>query len=99
MSYRDVVLRNQDMQQEHTVSNTKNAGGSMSMVAVLSKDIVPSEAISDTGSGPLTVLLMDSLLSQGRSSVSLGRQPLLSTPNRVISQVPYDWGKEFFIGH
>jgi len=50
MSYRDVVLRNQDMQQEHTVSNTKNAGGSMSMVAVLSKDIVPSEAISDAGS-------------------------------------------------
>lgn len=49
--------------------------------------------------GPLTVLLMDSLFSQGRSSVRLGRQPLLSTPNRVISQDPYDWAKEFFIGH
>jgi hypothetical protein len=55
MSYRDVVLRNQDMQQEHTVSNTKNAGDSMSMVAVLSKDIAPSEAISDTWSSDFAV--------------------------------------------
>lgn len=38
------------MQQEHTVSNTKNAGGSMLMVFALSKDIAPGEAISDTGS-------------------------------------------------
>jgi hypothetical protein len=55
MSYRNVVLRNQDMQQGHTVSNTKNAGGSMSMVALLSKHIAPSAANSDTGSSDCAI--------------------------------------------
>lgn len=55
MSYRDMVLRNQDVQQGHTVSNTKNAGGSMSMVALLSKHIAPSAANSGTGSSDCAV--------------------------------------------
>jgi len=51
VSCRDVVSRNEDMRQEHTGSNTKNAGGSMLMV----KDIVSSEAISYTGSSDCAV--------------------------------------------